>query len=109
MHISVDTDDLRTLVAISRFGSLQEAAAALGINQRSLSRVIHRLERQLGVQLFVWRQKKLQPTQAGRLFTERAEALLGILRDAVEQMRAPESVLVRLDVSSDGGKSNEGQ
>jgi DNA-binding transcriptional LysR family regulator len=108
MHVSVDTDDLRTLVVLSKFENLQDTAAALGINQRSLSRIIHRLEHQLGVRLFVWRQRKLRPTEAGRLFTERAEVVLAILRDAAEQMHAPKSVIERLDVIPDSGGTHEG-
>jgi DNA-binding transcriptional LysR family regulator len=73
----VDTLQLyRQALALARRGNYARAAEVLGITQPSLTRSIAALERSLGVRLFDRGRSGAMPTAFGRVFVERAEALL---------------------------------
>lgn len=76
MAVTPDIRQLRQIVAILDHGSLNRAAAALGIAQPTLSRSIARIEDQLGVSLFDRSGVAVRPTQFGRHFAERARTLV---------------------------------
>ena len=48
-----DWNDLKYILAVSRFGSLVEAARRLGVSDTTVARRVKRLERKLGTPLFV--------------------------------------------------------
>lgn len=62
-------------LAVADEASFALAAQALGISQPALSRSIQSLETQLGVQLFERSHRRIEPTNAGRIFLERAREL----------------------------------
>jgi DNA-binding transcriptional LysR family regulator len=73
----VDTLQLyRQALVLARHGNYARAADALGIAQPNLTRAIAALERSLGVRLFDRGRSGAVPTAFGRVFVERAEALL---------------------------------
>jgi DNA-binding transcriptional LysR family regulator len=63
-------------LAVAEEASFALAAQALGISQPALSRSIQSLETQLGVQLFERSHRRIEPTNAGRVFLERARELV---------------------------------
>jgi DNA-binding transcriptional LysR family regulator len=66
----------RQALVLARHGNYARAAEALGIAQPNLTRSIAALERSLGVRLFDRGRSGAVPTAFGRIFVERAEALL---------------------------------
>jgi DNA-binding transcriptional LysR family regulator len=73
MPAELTLQQLNYFVAAVEHGSFSAAAEALRIAQPSLSERIRRLERRLGVTLFVRTNRRLVLTEAGRLFLPRAE------------------------------------
>jgi DNA-binding transcriptional LysR family regulator len=78
---------LEYFVAAVDHGSFSAAAQALHIAQPSLSDQIRRLERQLGVVLFVRTNRRLALTEAGRLLLPRARTTLATVDDALDAVR----------------------
>ena len=85
----IGLDDLRVLRVVASAGSLNRAARVLLISQPALSRRIHRLERALGMRLFVrtHRGTTLAPA-AHELLAEIAPAQAA-LRAVLESVNAP--------------------
>jgi LysR family nitrogen assimilation transcriptional regulator len=74
--MTVDLRQLSYFVAIADSGSISSAASKLGIAQPSLSEVVARLEKQIGVQLIVRTARGMQLTQAGVVLARHARDLL---------------------------------
>jgi DNA-binding transcriptional LysR family regulator len=93
----MDVDQLAVFVAVVRAGSFTAAAKALGTHKAHASRVISRLERELGVRLLQRSTRSLAVTEVGRELYERATGILTALEDthAVIQQtqREPQGVL----------------
>ena len=68
--------DLRSFVAIARRGGITAAAAELGLSQSGLSRLVARLEGELGHQLLARPRRSVVLTPAGRRFLLWAETTL---------------------------------
>lgn len=82
MATMFDWNDLRHLIAVSRYGSTLAAAKALGVNQSTVHRRLLELEKRIGLGLV-----KRQP--AGYRLTEMGEALIGevmAVETAIEQL-----------------------
>ncbi|MEM6927907.1 MAG: LysR family transcriptional regulator [Myxococcota bacterium] len=78
----MDWNDVRYFLAAARSGSLTAAAAALGVNQSTVSRRIRALEDELGTPLFVRGARGLVQSEAAQavlVHAERVEAELGLL------------------------------
>jgi DNA-binding transcriptional LysR family regulator len=67
---------LEHALAVANQGSFALAAHTLGISQPALSRSIQSLEAQLQVQLFERGRRRIEPTDAGQVFLERARDLV---------------------------------
>ena len=78
---------LTYFVAAVEHGSFVAAAAACHVAQPSLSDQMRRLERQLGVTLFVRTNRRLQLTDAGRLVLPQARRILGEVGALSESVR----------------------
>lgn len=75
--MEIRSRDLKVYCVVVDAGSLQAAAARVGLSASAISRIISQLEFDLGVELFDRRERRLIPTPAGREFYGRArEALL---------------------------------
>lgn len=83
----MDLRSLETLVRVSELGSLTKAAAALGVTQPSLSRVIGRLEREIGGTLFHRTGRGVSLTELGEAALPRARALLVEAEQLSAEMR----------------------
>lgn len=71
----MDWDDLRTLLAVARAGSLTEAARGLGISYSTVSRRLAALEGGLGSRLFERLASGYEPTPAGAELLEAARRM----------------------------------
>src|SRR5919109_5027153 len=84
----IEVGKLATLRAVVAHGSFSAAGHALSLTQPAVSRQISLLERQVGTQLVRRTRQGVQPTEAGRLLGQHAEAILGRMRMAEEQLAA---------------------
>jgi len=79
--------DLQVLVAIAQQGRLVAASAWLKISPSALSRTVTRVEKLLGVKLFVRSTRRVEITAAGREFVGIAERMLNDVQFALSNMR----------------------
>jgi LysR family transcriptional activator of glutamate synthase operon len=86
-------------VKVARKQHVTHAAEEMHVAQSAVSRQIHQLEAELGVQLFVQKGRKLHLTPVGKLFLTRIEEVLNTLEWAVQEVREsqdPETGEIRL-------------
>jgi DNA-binding transcriptional LysR family regulator len=99
------SDRLRELTAFVRAGetgSFSRVARELGVSQPSISRMVASLEARLGVKLLLRTTRHVTPTDAGRVFLERARQILGELDDAENAARGVDSLRGTLRVALSG-------
>ena len=84
-------NDLDAVLAIARRGSFRAAALDLGMSTTALSNAVGKLEATLGVRLFNRTTRSVSPTDAGRLFVERAGPALQDIHDAMEAVRSQQA------------------
>ncbi|WP_010491404.1 LysR family transcriptional regulator [Paenibacillus elgii] len=77
---------LQYFVKVARKQHVTQAAEELHVAQSAVSRQIHQLEEELGVQLFVQKGRNLQLTSVGKLFLCRVEGILTDLDRAVDEV-----------------------
>ena len=82
----IDANGLALVATIGEAGSLTAAARGLGITQSALTRQLQRLERQLGVAIFVRDMRGVRPTPYGESLLPRARAVRAQLRQAIESV-----------------------
>lgn len=85
----METEQLRHLESIARFGTMSEAAAQMHITQPALSRSIKRLEADLGCALFDRTKNSVTMNEAGRLVAELGRDVLlheQALRDEISEL-----------------------
>ncbi|MEF2073602.1 LysR family transcriptional regulator [Consotaella aegiceratis] len=85
---SVDFIHLRYFSAAAERGSFRQAAAALGVQQSSISRAIQRLEGDLGVSLFERGKLGIRLTNAGRRLLDDARVAVDQLERAKREAAA---------------------
>ncbi|MDN3497064.1 LysR family transcriptional regulator [Planococcus sp. APC 4015] len=79
---------LTAFLAALNSGSFTAAAVELDMTQASVSELVARLERELGVKLFVRGGRRLTPTEAALALREHAEQAVGAIESGVETIRA---------------------
>lgn len=89
--MSLELRQLRHLLALADYGSFARAAEALELSQPALSRSIQAVEDMLGAVLFQRRSSGTVPTDAGRLFVERARQVVQ-LADSLDREALSERV-----------------
>ena len=97
---------MRILVRVVDSGSFSAAARQLGMAPSSVSRQINELEEDLGARLFVRTTRKLNLTEAGQLYHERASSIINEVDEAklaLSQLGAPSGIL-RVTVPSGIGR-----
>ncbi|MGB5756093.1 MAG: LysR family transcriptional regulator, partial [Acidimicrobiales bacterium] len=85
---------LRAIVAIAERRNISHAAVELGLTQPTVSRMLSRVESDLGLPLFDRDAKGATPTEAGVRFVERAGEALRSLDDVTDEIRSLEGRLV---------------
>jgi DNA-binding transcriptional LysR family regulator len=86
--MALDPRQLRAFLTIVRSGSLGLAAETLHVTQPALSRIIRRLESQLGVQLFERRSTGMELTSFGHALLPHATVLSEEAALAIEQINS---------------------
>ncbi len=92
-------DDLRGLLALGEHRHVTDASAALGVSQPTLSRLLARVEAELGARLFERDARGVHPNPLGDVALEAAREITGRydrLRRDLAGMLDPESGTVRL-------------
>ena len=87
-EVAVELYQLKTFVAVADEGNLSRAAERLFLSQPAVSAQIKALEEELGVILFARTPKGMEPTPAGRVLRDRAEATLRSADDFLHQARS---------------------
>jgi DNA-binding transcriptional LysR family regulator len=84
---SLNLDQLRTLIAVSRLGSFSAAGRELNLTQPAISLQMRELEERIGLKLLDRVGKQTRPTTAGRDLIERAERIMAEADGALAAMR----------------------
>ncbi len=95
----MDWDNLKVALAISRLGSLTQAAYYLGIDQSTAGRRLSALEADLGAILFVRSKAGFAPTDAGQAAIAKAvevEQRVDQIQDAIAKSNEAPAGIVRL-------------
>ena len=86
---AIEIRQLRYFVAAVEAGSLRSAESRIGVSQPAMTRQIHQLEEELGVELLVRRSRGIRPTDAGRVLFEDAVRILAMFEGALLRARPP--------------------
>jgi DNA-binding transcriptional LysR family regulator len=79
--------ELQAVCAIAEHGSFMAASLTLGMSQPALTRIVQRLERAVGVELFRRTTRRVEISQAGGKFIAVAERVLDDLRISLEGLQ----------------------
>lgn len=100
--MSLSLEDLRVFRAVAAAGSFGRGAARLHLSQPTISDRMARLERDLGVRLFLRGGRGVRLTQAGQRLLPYAQRCLALAEEAVAAVRAedaPPAVRVAMHAS----------
>jgi DNA-binding transcriptional LysR family regulator len=78
---------LRYFIAVAQEEHMTRAAKSLGISQPPLSQQIQALEKELGVELFVRRSRRIELSAAGKIFLGDAREILGQMDQAIKRVQ----------------------
>lgn len=79
------------MLAIAQEANMTRAAQRLYISQPALSKLLARVESELGVQLFRQENRRMIPTAAGKIYLENAEKILSLNHDMERTVRLASS------------------
>ena len=85
--MDINSDDLRTFITVIDSGTLSAASVHLGQTTSGVSRALSRLEEKLATSLLTRTTRRMELTEEGHLFLERARAILGAMEEAEETIR----------------------
>lgn len=85
--MDIHSDDLRTFVTVIDSGSLSAASSHLGQTTSGVSRALSRLEDKLATSLLTRTTRRMELTEEGQLFLEKARAILAAMAEAEETIR----------------------
>jgi LysR family transcriptional regulator, hydrogen peroxide-inducible genes activator len=83
----MELHQLRYVLAVAETGNFTRAASQAFVAQPSLSQQVAKLEQELGHRLFHRLGRRAVPTEAGRIFIERARRILLDVEDATKEIR----------------------
>lgn len=89
MPTPLDSDQLKTFVAIADSGSFTAAARTVNRTQSAVSMQMKRLEQSLGHRLFTRGARGVVPTTEGESLLGRARRVMRLLDEAAESLQAP--------------------
>lgn len=84
METSLNLRHVRACGEVARDGSVTKAAERVHLSQPALTQAISKLEKTLDTTLFIRKNRRLYPTEAGALFSRRADRAGELLREGVE-------------------------
>jgi len=85
--VDIHSDDLRTFVTVIDSGSLSAASTHLGQTTSGVSRALSRLEDKLATSLLTRTTRRMELTEEGQIFLEKARAILAAMAEAEETIR----------------------
>lgn len=85
--MEINSDDLKTFIAVIDSGTLSAASVHLGQTTSGVSRALSRLEDKLATSLLTRTTRRMELTEEGQIFLERARAILGAMEEAEETIR----------------------
>lgn len=80
------------ILAIAHSETLTQAAQSLYISQPALTKYINRLEQDLGIKLINRNQAPITFTPAGKLFLKKADAILTLQKQLLEELHSPSAL-----------------
>lgn len=83
----MDDQLLRTTLVVARTGSFAAAAQNTGVDPSTVSRQVAALEAELGIRIFERTTRRLDLTEAGRLYLDRAGPALEVMDEAADAAR----------------------
>ena len=87
----IDWNDMKFVLAISREGTLSDAAKLLKVDQTTVSRRLKILEQQLGASIFYRKQNRLIPSQAGERLVTSAEQIESSVLTTIDEIDKADS------------------
>jgi DNA-binding transcriptional LysR family regulator len=108
MQDATNLNRLAYFVAVIDAGSFTRAAEYLGITKAVVSQQVARLEQEVGTTLLMRTTRRLQPTEAGRMFHARCVSILREAEDALAELaqaRSEPKGLLRITAPYDYGTS----
>jgi LysR family transcriptional regulator, flagellar master operon regulator len=96
----MDTEQVRTFLAVVAHGSFLEAATRLHVTQSTVSARIQALETRLGARLFVRNRAGASLTPAGRRFVRHAKSLMLTVAQALQDVGLPRRFSASLRVGA---------
>lgn len=85
--MDIHSDDLKTFVAVIDSGTLSAASIHLGQTTSGVSRALSRLEDKLSTSLLTRTTRRMELTEEGHLFLDRARNILAAMEEAEEAIR----------------------
>jgi len=85
--VDINSDDLKTFITVIDSGTLSAASVHLGQTTSGVSRALSRLEDKLATSLLTRTTRRMELTEEGHLFLERARAILSAMEEAEETIR----------------------
>ncbi|MBG6221429.1 MULTISPECIES: LysR family transcriptional regulator [unclassified Janthinobacterium] len=85
--MDINSDDLKIFVAVIDSGTLSAAAVHLGQTTSGVSRALSRLEDKLATSLLTRTTRRMELTEEGQLFLDKARAILASMEDVEESIR----------------------
>ncbi len=85
--MDIHSDDLNTFVTVIDSGSLSAAAVHLGQTTSGVSRALSRLEEKLQTSLLTRTTRRMELTEEGQLFLDKARRILASMEEAEECIR----------------------
>ncbi|POS81792.1 hypothetical protein EPUL_006102, partial [Erysiphe pulchra] len=85
---------IEVFMAVIENGSFSAAAHALDVAQSAVSITIKELEKELGTQLFIRANRKVELTESGRLLKERAAPVMSLLMNVKDELKDLENLSI---------------
>lgn len=101
-------EDLQVVLKVAQFRSITAAATALDMRTATASAALKRVERTLGVELFVRTTRQLRLSSAGERYIPQCEQALMMLNQAQQNMKDEQDIVdgeLRISLSSDLGRN----
>lgn len=93
-HMDWTAKQLRAVVSVAERGNISHAAIHLGLTQPTVSRMLSRVEADLGIPLFVRSPAGASLTEAGVEFVDTATEVLRALEEMTDEVRSRDGRLV---------------
>ncbi|MBB5607165.1 MULTISPECIES: LysR family transcriptional regulator [unclassified Janthinobacterium] len=85
--MDINSDDLKIFVTVIDSGTLSAAAVHLGQTTSGVSRALSRLEEKLATSLLTRTTRRMELTEEGQLFLDRARTILDAMEEVEESIR----------------------